>query len=134
MKRLDKDDTQRKAALADELDAAYTALDAAIADYNLAVATKWIPVQSAIDNFNEVTERAQGFRDDVARQIEDYMGERTEKWLEGERGQAYEEWRSAWDSAQLGTIELVQPDDIDLDIFEIQSADTLRDLEDEVAQ
>jgi len=131
MKSLDKTDTKRRLELAEQLTVAENALGAALEAYNRVVADAWSPVQSAIDDYNALVEEANGFKDDVASQIEEYMDARSESWQEGERGQAYAEWRDNWQAAYFETVDLEQPEP--LEVEDCNAADELRDLEEEVA-
>ncbi|SRR5260370_19407025 len=131
MRCLDKADSKRKAELSDQLDYGYEGLTSAITIYNTKIVEAWAPVEDAINMFNELVNNGQEFRDEVVNQMVDYTADKSEAWTEGERGQAYEEWKGAWEEASLEPIELEQPKDIDIDGFEC--ADTLRDLEEEPA-
>jgi hypothetical protein len=131
MKSLDKVDLKRRDELVETLDQSYQRLENAFTEYNNKVADLFAPVQTAIDEYNAIIADAEGFRDDVISQIDDYMSERSEKWLEGERGQAYGEWKDSWDNLSFEEIPIEQPDDLDL--FTENSADALRDIEIEVA-
>jgi hypothetical protein len=78
----------------DMLSAAHATLAAAIETYN-----------EAIGHMNGVVEEIQGFGEDIAREIEGYMDGRSEKWHEGERADAYNDWKSAWEGISFPEID-----------------------------
>ena len=41
------------------------------------------------------------FRDEIVSDMESYMYDRSEKWQEGEAGEAYQSWLSNWEDASL---------------------------------
>lgn len=97
MKRLTKADLSRRDRITDGLreaakkvEQSYRVLSEAASAHNDQIAA-----------YNEALEEARGFADDMARSIEDFMSEKSERWLEGDRGQAYEEWKSEWSGLEL---------------------------------
>lgn len=99
----------------DEIEQAHTTAVTAIQAHNLAVA-----------KYNEIIDEVVGFGEDIAREIEGYMDERSEAWLDGDKGQAYEEWKDIWDD--LGS-RLDVMDGIEIsDLPQHENADTLLDL------
>lgn len=102
MKSLSKADLARRDTILQSLATAYgdvedahRAMADAIASYNeMAVA------------YNDVVTEAQSFAEDVAGDIDGYMTEKSDKWLEGEKGEAYSVWLEAWqgfDAPELDT-------------------------------
>ena len=47
-------------------------------------------------------EDAQEFAQEIIGAQDDYYDNRSEKWQEGDRGQAYDEWRTEWDQSTEG--------------------------------
>lgn len=106
MKSLDKRDKQRiKEALTDletakgRIETDRAALDAAIEAFN-----------EKVTEYNEALEAARGVRDDIVSAIDTYVGERSEKWAEGDRATAYGEWKQAWEDAELDDLDRVELD------------------------
>ena len=48
---------------------------------------------SIVEEINEAKEEVRGILDDVANEAEEYYDDKSEKWQESERGEAYGEWR-----------------------------------------
>jgi hypothetical protein len=67
---------------------------------------------ASIAKHNEIIEEASGVRDDLVREMEDYFGGRSEKWQEGNNGQAYSEWKDAWEGLELDPMETVELPDL----------------------
>lgn len=78
MKKLDKDQSKRKSELADNLRAAREAAD------------------KAVEAYGDVLAEIADFAQEVHGAMEDYSGERSEKWQEGDAGQQYQSWIDAW--------------------------------------
>lgn len=94
MKRISKQDTKRIEGLVNglrssfgEVEEAHAAMREAIEAYN-----------AKISAFNEAVDDARSFADDIVREIEEYVGERSEKWQQSDAAPSYEEWRSAWEN------------------------------------
>lgn len=64
-----------------------------------------------IDAYNEALEEAREFTQDMASEIDSYMSERSERWLDGDAGQAYEEWKSEWENVELEDLEHIETPD-----------------------
>lgn len=78
MKKLSKEQSERKAEIIDRLRECEGKVSGAIVEYNEAVAD------------------AESLRDEVSAEQEDYRANRSDKWSEGEAGQAYAEWADNW--------------------------------------
>ncbi len=61
--------------------------------------------ESAREALNEMIVKANEWAEEVATEIDDYMSQRTDKWLDGERGQAYDEWKTAYQNFSLDEID-----------------------------
>ncbi len=49
-----------------------------------------------IEKFNDARMELEGFREEVASEIEAYRDDRSDAWLESDRGQASEAWLDLW--------------------------------------
>lgn len=85
MKELSKNDEARRAQIgvqladkAKEVTEAHDTLEAAIAAYNEVVAA-----------YNETVAEAQGWAEDIAREIEEHIDGRSDKWRESDKGEAF---------------------------------------------
>ena len=132
MTKLSKNDLERRTALIEQLNAAHAALTEAVDDYNETVNDAWSKVDDAQNVYNAALSEAQEWVNDISAQIDDYIGERTDKWREGEKGEAYNNWKSEYDTT-LAESDLSQPDELSLDGVE-NAADTLDQLPTEVEQ
>lgn len=112
MKKLSKEQTSRLA----ELQKAYTekrdALDKAIEDANDFITKANSLTDDAFGELNEVIGELNVFREEVASAIEDYIAEKSEKWQDGERGQAFNAWHDAWQD-DLEEVEYTPLDTLD---------------------
>lgn len=131
MKRLSKQEQLERDSLAQAIDDAKTALESAVSEYNTKVSELWQPVENALTTYNGAVDDAQIFRDGIVGQMDDYIGERSEKWTEGDAGQSYQEWKDSWEGCSIEPIEIDSPEDIE--IPDAEGADALRDLEVEPA-
>lgn len=115
MKSISKADDARRDELAARLEIeganvakSHAALLAATEAHNLAIA-----------GYNEVLDEARSFAFDIANEIESYTTERSEKWQEGDAGQAYSAWLDEWqqwspdDLTPVDEPELAEPDHIE---------------------
>lgn len=131
MKRLSKQELQQRDDFVEELEAARNILCDAVDEYNTKIAELWTPVSEALEKYNGIAADAQNWRDEIVSQMDDYLSERSEKWLEGNTGQAYQEWKDSWESLSIETFDIEQPEGIDLP--EIEGPEALRDTESELA-
>lgn len=113
--KLTKDEAARKAELLLDLQAQYDKLEDAINTYRAEEALLREPVVNALDAYNELVDAARGFAEDVANRAETEYDEKSEKWQEGDRGEAAREWKDAWDNVNLDEIEIEWPDELSVD-------------------
>jgi len=62
-------------------------------------------VQAAIAAYNETLGEAREFVEEITGAIDEYVGERSEKWQEGDKAQALESWKEEWEGLELEDIE-----------------------------
>lgn len=67
-------------------------------------------IRDAWDRYQAVVEEATSWRDEIVAAMDSYASDRSEKWTESDAGQAYEEWKSAWENVELELGELDTPD------------------------
>lgn len=117
MKKLTKEETVKKerlvAALRDAAGKVEDEIDALNAKLNDELLK---PINAAIEKYNEAREEAEGFVTDLVSAMDDFASEKSEKWTDGEAGQAFESWKDAYESISLDEVEEVGA----ADIFEIQ--------------
>jgi hypothetical protein len=132
MQKLTKEQVARKRELVDQLSGAAQDLQAAIATYNEKCAAEFSAVREAIDDYQAVVDEAQGFVEEVASDIGSYMDEKSEKWLESDRGQSYEQWKSEWENVEIPTVDIDEPEAIECDIDEMAGT-PLDELQEEMS-
>lgn len=99
MKKLDKSQEKRWSELAKTLEGKRQALESAVEAFNGEVVQLWEPVKQALEELNERLQEAEEFREEIHGDMDAYFGERSEKWQEGDIGQAYQEWQSSWETS-----------------------------------
>ena len=62
-----------------------------------------------------VIDKANDWRVAVYREIQAYIDERSAKWRDSERGQAYQEWLSEYEYVSLNHTDLDMPEELTLD-------------------
>jgi DNA anti-recombination protein RmuC len=112
MKALSKKDAKRKAELVGEIQDKATELSTAVAKFNDELAKLREDLTATVNDYNEAVQAAEEFRADMLSQMQSYFDEKSEKWQEGEAGQAYQQWINDWDGTPLTQVDLEMPDDI----------------------
>ena len=115
MKTLSLIDLARRNTLCVRVQAAREDLDAAIEAYNDTVQTAFASVHIAADVYNGLIAEAQEWAEDIAGQIENYFEDRSERWREGKRGQAYDAWMIAYQEISLEPADIETPDPLEWD-------------------
>jgi chromosome segregation ATPase len=115
--RLTKAEVQQREEIAAALDAAGTTLNAAVETYNAACEEAWKDVLKAQTAYNQQVEVAQAFITEIHETRQSEFDDKSEKWQDGEAGQAVSGWLEQWE-VELDEIEIDKPDgfdDLDLD-------------------
>jgi len=110
--KLSKADTERRDGYANDLRETASKLEDAVREYNDAVMTLRGPIEALLAEYNETLEEARGFAEDIATTAEGAFDDKSEKWQEGDKGQAVAEWKDAWASIELEPIEIEWPEDL----------------------
>jgi Rad3-related DNA helicase len=88
----------------------------------------------AVTILNEALEDARGFVEDIHRERSEEYDMKSERWMEGERGQAAYDWLQSWETA-VGELDEVAELDAPTIEFEIpDAASVVQQLEGEPAQ
>ncbi len=80
MKKLDKAQSKQKDDLFQRLEKEGQKLENALNDYNCVIA------------------EINSFMSDMREKMEEYQSEKSEKWQEGDKGEAYSNWISSWEN------------------------------------
>jgi hypothetical protein len=110
MKRLDKHQLGQQADFVASLEIKSVAVSMAWEEFALAH-SKLVGI---IEEYNEAVGDAAMWRDEIVSDMSNYQSERSEKWMEGEAGQAYQEWIDEWEAAELESLETPEmPDELE---------------------
>jgi hypothetical protein len=99
----------------ESLEKVWAELVGIVSTYNLEVEALRAPVEAVVEKYNEVLVLAKGFAEEIANRVEGEYDEKSEKWQEGEQGQAAAELRDAWRDIDMEYIVLEWPEDLSID-------------------
>jgi len=112
MKNLTKDQSNQKAKIARALHDVGEELADAVNRYNAQMSALYSPIEELQGRYNELILEAQGFLEGVQEEQEAYIEDRSDRWREGDAGQAYSEWADAW-RIGLEEVEVYAPEPLD---------------------
>lgn len=125
--KLSKDELKRRDEIVEKLQTAAQDFQIAVDNYNEQVQALKAVVEAAYELYNEAVSEAHEFSAEIDCRLTDEIGEKSEKWQDGEKGQAaiamQEEWMNASFDAEA---ELEWPDDLEFD--DPDHASTLENL------
>ena len=113
MRKLDKVQIARKDKLASKFQDLYSELDAAVQEFNAAMSAQWGKVEQAITAYNEAIQEANELKQEIVSDIDNYMGEHTERWLESEKGWEYDVWKGEFEE-DFSEIIVERPEELDI--------------------
>lgn len=126
MDKLSKTEVAELERLMGLLQAKHEALESAVEAFNDAMSHEWPSVEAAQDEFNAVVDEFTTFRQDVAADIRGSIDERSEKWQDSARGQAFEAWVEPYEDEQLVDQSALEcPEPLALDVEAPQDALTV---------
>lgn len=106
MNKLTKAQTKERDDLLGAVDDAQQELEAQVRAFNDKVSDLWEELISpAVEGVKDATSKFNDFRESVAGDMRSYYEEKSEKWQEGDNGQAYSRWLDAWEE-ELEEMEL----------------------------
>jgi hypothetical protein len=111
--KLSKDEKAERGDHNTKLTEAHTVVAEAIKVYNEKRAELWQAVQLAADKFDEAREAAQDWAKDVASRIEDECADKSDNWLESDRGANAMSFQNDYENFEVLSIELEDPGDVD---------------------
>ena len=85
-------DKKRIDLVADKLSKERAKLEDAISEFNEAVNTARNALSVQIDSYNEVQQEALNLIEDIHREQEEILDDKSEKWRDGEKGQLARDW------------------------------------------
>jgi hypothetical protein len=110
--KLDKQEIARRDQIKEELVELRGKLEDAVSTYNAALEGLKAPVEEALAAYNVAVEEARGFAEDIANQADNEISNKSEKWQEGEKGQAASEWKDAWENEEFSEVEIQFPEEL----------------------
>ena len=99
--KLTADEKKLRIKHSNALAAGRDTLQAVIDKVNESIAHANDTIAAALDTYGEIVEEARGFVTDIVSQAEDDFSEKSERWQEGDNGQAAREWIDTWESLEL---------------------------------
>lgn len=123
MDKLTKADLQRRDDLTERLRSSAEALEQEHTDLTTAIET----FNRKLDAHNEIINEASGWRDDLVSEIDEFVSNKSEKWQDGDKGQAVADWKNELEQLDLGEIEHVEVPDLP----DLLHADTLEQMQTE---
>jgi hypothetical protein len=127
--KLSKDEIQIRKELIEDLILAGEEIDKSIVQYNLDVNDLRSPVEEAVTKFNDLCSKARELCSGIAQEAEQDLGDKSEKWMESEKGQAAQAWQELWAEIELDDIDYQWPDELEIEIPNYP--DSLSDLPEE---
>jgi chromosome segregation ATPase len=110
MKKISKGDVSKLEEIVADLTSKKTDVETAIEKANEAI----VEANAAIEEYNGHLEEAEALRDSVVGAIEEYVGDKSEKWQEGDAAASYEDWKGEWEGIDFSEVdpieELTAPD------------------------
>lgn len=103
--KLTAKESKQRAELVSNLEIASGKLSAAITEANAKIEEANELVAAAREAYNSVLEDARNFRDDIVSRVQDEVNERSEKWQEGDKGQAATVFVEAWENLDLDDLD-----------------------------
>ena len=117
MKSLSKATIKERDEIIDKFRDRFTDLEQAVDAYNSALESLWTPIADALQSFNEVIDDANAWKRQIVEEIGEYIGDRSDKWQESDRGREYQAWQDEFDSEWDG-ISLDKAEELDLSQIE----------------
>jgi division protein CdvB (Snf7/Vps24/ESCRT-III family) len=105
--KLTRDEIVAKAELAEAISKAWDTVESAVMEYNEKVEQAKVEMREVVTAFNDVAGQVAVFAAGVADRANLEFDERSEKWQEGEDGQAATAWKDEWDDFDSDGIENV---------------------------
>lgn len=129
--KLTRDELKQKQEHIDKLTESFHGLEAAIEIYNSGLSALRDKLREEISTYNDSLSEAKDFMADIASDRDSEFSDKSERWQEGEKGQAAQEWYQEWENAELDEFDPELPDDIEFNGE--NPADVLDQLQDEAS-
>jgi predicted nucleic acid-binding Zn-ribbon protein len=116
--KLSKDELKKRDDLVEELRALESGVETTINAFNEALADAKDAVEEAVTAYNDKLADAREFTQEIAGRIYDEISEKSDKWQEGERGEAATQFKDEWEVLCLDDFECDFPDELASDLPE----------------
>jgi chromosome segregation ATPase len=126
--KLTKKQQAEKADHAQTIRKKHEALEQAVAAYNTAMREQRAKVEEALNDLNGAITDAESWREEIANAQEEYYDNKSEKWQEGDKGNAYSSWKDEWGNEFEQMEEIEFPE---LEVPECDLPDTIENLNDQ---
>jgi uncharacterized protein YukE len=123
MKRLSKEQLQRRAVLAALLGARQEAVEVARELTNDRVSR----LNETISAYNEALEEARDFVEEITADMTEFFDEKSDRWTEGDAGQAYSSWKDEWEGFDGDEVDAVD----EVEVPDLGHAEELEQLPEE---
>lgn len=127
MRKLSKVNSKTRDEIVTRFRELKTELEESISKYNEAVSEAFKEVAEAKDALNEAIKDGASFRDDIVSEMDEYVGDRSEKWQESDAAQEYESWKSEWEQCELEEIDIEEPTELDMPDFNEEELGDIRE-------
>jgi hypothetical protein len=127
--KLTKEELKTRTLLIDELALAAVRIEESVAHYNSQVEALRTPVEIAVTKYNELVSKARDLCIGIAGRADQDLGDKSEQWMESERGMAAQSWQESWDGVELDDVDYQWPDELEIDLPDYDS--DLKDLPEE---
>jgi uncharacterized protein YukE len=91
---------------------AHKALTEGIDAFNEALEAARAKLTESIEKYNATVEQANEFMTAIHDDMDSYYSDKSERWQEGDAGNAYQEWMEPW-GTEIDPLEIDLPDDIE---------------------
>ena len=119
MKALSKDQVKERLTLVAAIRDAYAELEGAVDGCNATIEAERQKVEARQEALNARLQEAREWASGLVEAMRDYCDERSEKWREGEAGQAYEEWKAAYEGFDPEEMDVDLPGELELPECEV---------------
>lgn len=102
-------------ALLDELNEKRGELGAAITAFNDLIREERSKIEDALSAYNDALVGVEQFRDEFVNEMRDAWNDKSERWQEGDSGEAANDFITVWEEVDLSEVSLDIPDEIECD-------------------
>lgn len=90
-------------------------LEAAIETYNTEVSKLFAPIEIAAGAYNEAVAEIAEWRDEIVGNWQSEFDDKSERWQEGDNGQAAQELINEWENLSLKELKIEEPEEFSVE-------------------